>query len=191
MIHSLLDAAVAEQCVAAWGDRLRTPWDVVAMVREHPAVFLDPVGIVSMAGFLRGFGLAGGGQSADSRPPWPRFVEWLAVQAGHRGEVPGLARLLLDEVGGDDEGALARLWEQIDAWTATPPRCVAEAVPTTWRAPRGTPPERVRLWSTVDGASWLTAAPGGELGPLRPSADIVRRYAAMALGVPEDAWINL
>lgn len=190
MIHSLLDAAVAEQCVAAWGDRLRTPWDVVAMVREHPAVFLDPVGITSMAGLLQGFGLATPWK-ADERPPWPRFVEWLAVRSGHRGEVPGLARMLLQEAGGDDEGALARLWEHVDAWASDPPRRVASATPTAWRAPRGAPPERVSLWSTADGASWLSAEPGGELGPLRPSADIVRRYAEMALGLPEASWITL
>ncbi len=147
------------------------------MVREHPSVFLDPVGVSSMSGFLRGFllGARRGDAGVEGEVSgWGRFTEWL-------GEGGSWAAALLGP-DGDERAALQRLFAAVDRWAASPPQLVDRGEVGQWRAP-GAQPAWVGLWRAEDGRAWLRTPDARELGPLHADPDRARRFAELAYGV--------
>jgi hypothetical protein len=93
-------------------------YEVVARIRQRPAMYLGEPSLVRLRAFLDGcFYLAHeAGIGHEATPDFGGFHDWVARRFGWRESTAGWCNIILDECGGDDRQALERFFDLVEEY---------------------------------------------------------------------------
>jgi hypothetical protein len=109
---------VTTQPLSIGDTEIRTIYDLLALIRVRPGMWIGDPTITRLELFIAGF--RGGVHAAhasldEGKPRFKDFHDWIATRLGQRKNGRGWSMMLL-EACGSEEAAFERFWTELDAF---------------------------------------------------------------------------